>query len=402
MQTMKSPETFSKVILAIETSCDETAVSIVEGFYNEKNILEYWMSYTHIVESQAATHALYGGVIPEVAARDHLSKIKSITDIALKDAQIRIPSLDAVAVTLGPGLIGALMVGVTFARGLCTGSNIPLIGVNHINAHLVPALYIDAFSPHRSEFIKKKLPIRNPVFPSLALTVSGGHCQMTRLTNLGQNPNAYEKQLLGQTLDDACGEAFDKVAKLLGLTYPGGPEIEKRAQKHCHSLGFCYPNSVPDNKKINFRDELGFPLTLTNKERALSFSFSGLKTAVIHYIRKLKNTKTNKVTGADLSEEEKNKICFYFQEAALNQLYDRCQNALKKYPDSQKIYIAGGVAQNQRFRTLFASLSVPCHFAPPSLCSDNATMIGLSALTDSRINGLTENCFSRYENGPFS
>ena len=362
-----------KTIFAIESSCDETAVSIVRGKI-ENNELTQVNVLAHVIESQILIHAPFGGVVPEVAARDHLAKIYEVAKTALKMAQLSVNDIDAFAVTLGPGLIGALMVGVLFARGMAVSTGKPLIGVNHVDAHLAPALLLKEFSPKTQLNVWHEVP--NHPFPALALTVSGGHCHLSYLKNKN------EKVILGKTLDDACGEAFDKVGKLLGLPYPGGPEIEKMAKKYAQQ-----------NSTIAY----AFPTKISDLKNRYDFSYSGIKTSVMQVVRKETGQFKGKISGASLPENTKESLAFSFQEAALIQLLDRVQNALADFPEIQTILIAGGVAQNQRFRDIFSVLNVPMFFAPPSLCSDNATMIALQALLVQKYNGLKDQAFSRYQ-----
>ncbi len=361
-----------QTILAIETSCDETAVSIVSG-KKKSNVLTELNIHSHIIESQIEIHAPFGGVVPEVAARDHLAKIYGIAKNALNFANISIEQIDAIAVTLGPGLIGALMVGVLFARGLAVSLGKPLIGVNHVDAHLAPALLLKKFSPKTDLNIWQT--VEHPVFPALALTVSGGHCHLSYLKN------ADEKTILGKSLDDACGEAFDKTGKLLGLGYPGGPYIEQLAK------------IAEQNGNIN---SYSFPTKISDLQNRYSFSYSGIKTAVIDVVRKETSQFKGKVSGINLSDKLKQSIAHSFQEAALTQLLNRTQNALQDFPDVQSVLIAGGVAQNKRFREIFSVLPQPIYFAPPALCSDNATMIALQALLVQKYDGMKDQPFARY------
>jgi N6-L-threonylcarbamoyladenine synthase len=365
----------SKIILAIETSCDETAVSIISSKITNNGILSSINIYAHVVESQNESHAPFGGVVPEVAARDHLSKIYDITQTALTQAKINIKNIDALAVTMGPGLIGALMVGVLFARGLASSLFVPLISVNHVDAHLAPALLIEKFSP--SNDLNTWLPVRNIEYPALALTVSGGHCHLSLLQS------ATERILLGKSLDDACGEAFDKVAKLLGLGYPGGPLIETLAHN-------------AETRETSAQQSFAFPAKPSNKENRYNFTYSGLKTAVMEAIRKETGIKKGKITGQNLPQHTKENLAFAFQNAALHQLYDRVLNAIHDYPDIKTVLVAGGVAQNKKFRQIFSQLKKDVIFSPPSLCSDNATMIGLQALLKDNNLGFTEHPFSKY------
>lgn len=370
-------------LLAIETSCDETAVSIVSAQtksnqkFGEQTIesvhLEEINIHAHLIESQIQSHAPFGGVVPEIAARDHLAKIHKVTQQALLKANMGIENIDAIAVTLGPGLIGALMVGVLFARGLAFSLGKPLIGVNHVDAHLAPALLVKHFDGKND--LKTWMKVEYPKFPALALTVSGGHCHLSYLTNRD------EKKILGKSLDDACGEAFDKVSKLLGFSYPGGPVIEKLAKLFLDS---------------GHKPVYDFPIKMSNLENKYDFSYSGLKTAVMEIVRKETGSLRGKISGAHLSDELKQGLAFSFQEAALLQLFNRVQNALKDFPHTQSLLVAGGVAQNLRFREIFSQFSLPVHFAPPALCSDNATMIALQALMVQKYNGLKEHPFARY------
>ncbi len=356
--------------LAIETSCDETAVSLLRTeAFNEELLPHKIAVLSHVVESQTEIHSPFGGVVPEVAARDHLAKIAGITQQALLNAQLKTTDLDVIAVTMGPGLIGALMVGVLFARGLATSLGIPLKAINHVDAHLAPALLTQYFSP--KTHLGQELEIPKIAYPALALTVSGGHCHLVRINS------PTERIVLGKTADDACGEAFDKVAKLLGLPYPGGPFLEVLAK---NAQGGMFP----------------FPATLSDRQNRMGFSFSGLKTAVLEAIRKLQGNPLGKISGASLPDNVKAELAWSFQEAALGQLLDRTKNALADHKDEfQCVLVAGGVAANRRFRDLFQTLSVPVHFAPLALCSDNATMIALQSLI-SWEDGFVKQPFPRY------
>lgn len=364
------------IILAIESSCDETAVSIIE--VEEDNLQKRKIAIkilAHEIHSQHESHAPFGGVVPEVAARDHLAKIYEIASEAFRQAKIKPTLLTKIAVTMGPGLIGALMVGVLFARGLATSLNIPLIAVNHVDAHLAPALLLPYFSPKID--LNKWIPIREIQYPAIALTVSGGHCHLSYLEN------EKTKKILGTTLDDACGEAFDKVAKLLGLEYPGGPLIEQFALAV---------------EKNSTQDLYQFPFRIADKENRYYFSYSGLKTAVMEIIRKETGIKKGKISGKDLALETKQQIAYSFQTAALKQLFDRVNNAIHDYPTVKTVLVAGGVAQNKKFRELFNTFKQTVIFAPSALCSDNATMIALQTLiTTSDNDGFTSQPFPKYQ-----
>lgn len=368
-----------KTILAIETSCDETAVSIVSHDLENKTI----SIRAHIVESQNESHAPFGGVVPEIAARDHLSKIDFIARQAIEQANVNLHDITAIAVTLGPGLIGALMVGVLYARGMVTALDIPLIGVNHVHAHLAPCFFL----PQNFSILQdlgKWLPVHDVKFPVLALTVSGGHCHLSLLKS------STDHELLGYTLDDACGEAFDKVAKLLGLGYPGGAALESFAQQAgeksaCERYHFTQP--------------------FLNKNAALenryNFSYSGLKTAALNHIKNAglyDHTSSSKVKKDNPNEGQiLANIASAFQHAALLQLKTRVLNAMKDYPQITTLFVAGGVAQNTQFRKMFSDLNINQIFAPIKLCSDNATMIALQAVLNKDMDALQMHPFSRYQ-----
>jgi N6-L-threonylcarbamoyladenine synthase len=333
-------------VLAIESSCDETAASVVVGKFNSLGELVSTTVKSHVVESQMASHIPFGGVVPEIAARDHLQKIDSVVLRALENY----PHPTHVAVTMGPGLVGALMVGILYARGFAMSRGLPLIAINHVDAHLAPALLTPNFGIDVEEFVPTIL------FPALGLTISGGHCHLSKI----ESPT--ERKVIGRTLDDACGEAFDKVAKLLGLPYPGGPEIERLAR----SAQSCTKS---------------FPSILADKSNRWNFSFSGLKTSVLNDVRAFTNHKLGKVNGGSLSFEAKADIACGFQNAAFGQLEDRMKNAISDFRNEfRSVLVAGGVAANGYFREKLKSLELSLHFAPLPLCSDNATMIALEAL----------------------
>lgn len=360
---------YEMTVMGIETSCDETGISIVSGRYDRPGGKLMAVNIrSHLVETQTALHIPFGGVVPEVAARDHLAKILVTAREALSVAKLDASQLDAVAVTLGPGLIGALMVGVLFAQGLATSLKKPLLGVNHVNAHMTPAFLLADFQPNIH--CQTWLPAPHTAFPALALTASGGHC------HLDLYEDQHTKKLLGQSLDDACGEAFDKVGKLLGLPYPGGPAIEELAR--------------------GGSARYALPIKIANPQYRYDFSYSGLKTAVMDIVRKETGTFTGKIDGSLLPEDTKRHIAYSFQEAALQQLWNRVQNALDDHPQVQTILVAGGVAQNKRFRELFSQTNKFVRFAPPALCSDNGTMIALRALAKPDFDGFATHPFSRY------
>lgn len=309
------------LVLGIETSCDETAAAVVE---------DGRLVRSSVVRTQIDVHSAFGGVVPEVAAREHLKLVDPVVKTALQQANITPNKVDAIAVTQGPGLIGALLVGISYAKSMAWALSKPLLPVNHVFAHIHGALL--------------GLPedkTRGDMFPALALVVSGGH------TNLYYMEHECDFQLVAYSIDDACGESFDKVAKLLNLGYPGGPEIEKIA-KNGDCQGFSMPKMVADSGK-------------------LLFSYSGLKTHMVNLRRGLQEK---------LSDTELADLCASFQDEALGQLVRKLQLAERKYPKLKSILIAGGVAANRRFRALIdRNVSTPVYFPQLSYCSDNAAMI---------------------------
>lgn len=361
-------------ILAIESSCDETSVALVEveleAEHGARRPPFRVRVLAHRVESQIASHQPFGGVVPEVAARDHLAKIHSLTTGTLQEASVALSSCTHMAVTAGPGLIGALMVGVLYARGAALAAGLPLVAVNHVDAHLAPCFLLESFSPRLEAEGGDLGRWHNDawsLFPALTLTVSGGHC----ILGLADSPT--QRTVLGQTADDACGEAFDKVAKLLGLPYPGGPEIERLA----HAFETA-STQQPHEQRATYV----FPARLADTKNRHGFSFSGLKTAVLDAVRKETGYPPGKASGANLPPETKGALALAFQTAAVGQLADRLENALVDFPQVKSVLVAGGVAANSAFRARVASLPRPSRFAPLSLCSDNATMIGLQAALD--------------------
>lgn len=307
-------------ILGIETSCDETAAAVVE---QGRIIL------SSVVASQVDLHAPYGGVFPEVASRQHILAIYPIIDQALQQAHIALVDLDAIAVTRGPGLAGSLVVGMNAAKGLALASGLPLIGVNHLEAHIYSAWL----------FSLDQRPTPEPQFPLLALIVSGGHTELILVTN------HLEYRRLGNTLDDAAGEAFDKVARLIGLPYPGGPSIQKAAEAG-NPRAFQFPRARLDD--------------------SWNFSFSGVKTAVLREVRRLE------ASGLSLPV---NDLAASFQAAVVEVLVTKCLEAAKQF-EVKEILVAGGVSANSLLRqTILAQAPCQVHIPPLSLCTDNAAMI---------------------------
>lgn len=305
------------IVLGIETSCDETAVAIVTS---EREIL------ANTIFSQLDTHALYGGVVPEISARGHLDKITPILDQALRVANLRLEDIDGIAATCGPGLIGGVIVGAMAGKAIALAQQKPFIAVNHLEGHALTARLTN-----------------DVAYPYLLLLMSGGHCQLLLVESLGQYT------LLGQTLDDALGECFDKVGKLLDLPYPGGPKIEVMAKDG-------------DQKRFNF------PRPLHNKP-GCDFSFSGLKTAVRKKVQEL----------GVLTQQDKADVAASFQAAAGDVLEKRVMRAMKVAPNIDRFVVAGGVAANQYLCGRLKYLAEAHHktlIAPPvKLCTDNGAMI---------------------------
>ena len=311
-----------KYILAIESSCDETSAAVV---VNGREVL------SNIIASQIDTHQKFGGVVPEVASRIHIEVINGVVEEALKEANITLDKIDAIGVTYGPGLVGALLVGLQFAKGLSFASKKPLVGVNHIEGH-ISANYIQH---------KELRP------PFVSLVVSGGHTFIVHVKNYGD----YE--VIGQTRDDAAGEAYDKVARALGLGYPGGPKIDRLA-KEGNPKAIAFP-------KANFHEE------------TLDFSFSGVKSAVLNYLNKCK------MQGIEVNKAD---VAASFQYAVIDVLKENVLATCKK-KNVKTIAIAGGVASNSSLReTLIKEAEkkgIEVLFPAPVLCTDNAAMIGSAA-----------------------
>lgn len=318
------------LVLGIESSCDETAAAVVR---DGRELL------SNVVQSQIDIHKAYGGVVPEVAARSHIEVILAVVDEALKKAAVTWDDIDAIGVAYAPGLIGSLLIGTLAARTLAIIKQKPLYNIHHVEAHVYANFLLDP----------------QPQFPMLALIVSGGHSQLALFKNHGD----YE--LLGQTQDDAVGEAFDKVAKILGLPYPGGPSISKAAQQG---------------------DPHAFTFPKARMQGAYDFSFSGLKTAVLRRVQQLCGKSHDfPSTGLAelLSESQKHDIAASFQRTAIETLVDKTIKAYQDYSPAS-VVIAGGVAANGELREqLRARLPIGIEYAPISLCTDNAAMIATLA-----------------------
>lgn len=309
-------------ILAIESSCDETAAAVV---VNGRKVL------SNVISSQIALHTLYGGVVPEIASRKHIEKVNQVIEAALAEANCTLDDIDAIGVTYGPGLVGALLVGVAEAKAISFAKKIPLIGVHHIEGH-ISANYIEN-------------PTLEPPFG--CLVVSGGHTHMVRVTDYGH----YE--ILGKTRDDAAGEAFDKVARAIGLGYPGGPKIEKVSHEgNDHAIEF------PRAKVA---------------DGPFDFSFSGVKSAVLNYLNACE-MKGIEIVRADVAAS--------FQRSVVEALTENARKAIREY-GFKEFAIAGGVASNgvfrEQMRTVCEEEGVTFYHPSPILCTDNAAMIGAAA-----------------------
>jgi N6-L-threonylcarbamoyladenine synthase len=345
------------LILGIESSCDETAAAVVE---DGQNIL------SSVVASQMSTHGKYGGVVPELASREHLRAIVPVVREAFSQAGCGLRDLAAVAATVGPGLVGSLLVGLTYAKSICFARGLPLIAVNHIEGH-IHAVILEAR--------RAGTPVE---FPALALVVSGGH------THLFELQADFRYRLLGKTRDDAAGEAFDKVAKLLGFGYPGGPVIDRLA-----------PFGNPQAVKFTFAKMKG---------NALDFSFSGLKTAVLRWVQE-REMETEIASRRALFRERPHPtvdewlsvtpqptldLLASFQHAVITELLTRAAASAER-TDARSLIISGGVASNSGLREAARSAALPCpvHFPSPGLSTDNAAMIAAAA-------------FPKFERGEFA
>lgn len=315
------------LILAIESSCDETAAAVVK---NGRSVL------SNVISSQIDLHKLYGGVVPEIASRKHIEKINQVIEEALKEADATLDDLDAIAVTYGPGLVGALLVGVAEAKAISFAKNIPLVGVHHIEGH-ISANYIE------------NLDLEPPF---LCLVVSGGHTHLVIVKDYG------EFEILGRTRDDAAGEAFDKVARAIGLGYPGGPKIDKLSKQ-----GNAYAMDFPKAKVA---------------DAPYDFSFSGVKSAVLNHLNKCK------MMGEPIVEAD---IAASFQRCVVEVLVDHAIAAAKDYHIS-KLAIAGGVASNQTLRSAMKQAcennGIQFYYPSPIFCTDNAAMIGVAGYYEYR------------------
>ncbi len=372
-------------ILSVETSCDETAVAIIEA--DEKNPTSF-KTLASVVSSQVELHAEWGGVVPNLAAREHLKNTIPVLDEALNDAKLMLKNIDLFVVTKGPGLIPALLLGVNTAKTLAYFHKKPLVGVHHVAGHILSAFSDDEFN----------FNVKKSDFPLLTLTVSGGHTQLI-YTN-----QPFNYKIIGETQDDAAGEAFDKVAKILGLGYPGGPIISKCADEYIekNNINLAELDAQPNDTSV----KKFFPRPMINKP-SFDFSFSGLKTAVLYYVQqhispdnnallRIKNldeirggseqrskTYVNTSSSSEISDKEvrqifNSQVAFEFQEAVVDVLVTKTIRALKKYP-AETITLAGGVAANTRLRSKLENAvkqaGLNFKMPPISLTGDNAVMI---------------------------
>jgi N6-L-threonylcarbamoyladenine synthase len=327
------------LVLGIESSCDETAAAVVTG----------GKMLSNVIASQIKDHSKYGGVVPEIASRKHIEAINPVVREALSDAQVTFREIEGIAVTCGPGLIGSLLIGLSTAKALAYALNIPLVGVNHLEGHIAASFFAE----------------KAPRFPFVALVVSGGH------TNIYLVKNYHHFQLLGQTRDDAAGEAFDKAAKLLNLGYPGGVVIDKLA-RNGNPQAIAFPRAMKDSP---------------------DFSFSGLKTSLLTILKK---------RGRNFDKSELPDIVASYQEAIVDVLVEKTIRAAKGHDISQ-IVVCGGVAANGRLREKFAAGTdagkIELFIPPIILCTDNAAMIaviGEIMLKNGRRDLLDLNAVSRW------
>lgn len=335
-------------ILGIETSCDETSVAIISDGKLKSNLI-----------SSQDFHNKFGGVVPELSSRAHLQMVNPLLKSALEESKLKLKDIDLVCATAGPGLIGALLVGLTFAKGLALSLNKPFVPVNHIEGHIFSGFLME----------------EKPVFPYLCLVVSGGHTLLLIVKN------ELEIIKLGTTIDDAAGEAFDKVAKMLGLGYPGGPAIQNAAEK-------------------GNENKIDFPVAQLKTE--YDFSFSGLKTAVLRYLQKEYDQKIESISQNDLND-----IAASFQKAAVDALMQNVKKALANY-DVKSLSLVGGVAANQKMRDSFKEIaeknSLKLVIPDLQFCGDNAAMIAYRGYTlnkNGKKYGLDANAYPSLPEGTF-
>lgn len=355
------------IILGIESSCDETGIGIIDVDPGKGlRVL------SNQIASQIKLHAPFGGVVPEIASRAHLGAIGPLTDAALKEAGLDLEQVDAIAVTQGPGLIGALLVGAAYAKALALSLAKPLIPVDHVEAHVHGALL-----GLENQGYASYQDLMESTFPALSLVVSGGH------TNLYAMKTPIDFRLLGYSVDDACGECFDKVGKLLHFAYPAGPIIEQRALGG-NPKAWPMPQMLPMRPSGVSQRPLGPESSgqSSNREPPILFSYSGLKTFLAQTIAKISppGTSLPKDPSQTLPDHLVSDLCSSFQEEALGQIVRKTKEALHRHPETRSILVAGGVAANERFRTLLrGEVDVDCIFPPLKACSDNGAMIAAYA-----------------------
>lgn len=313
------------IVLGIETSCDETGLALYDGTTHRL--------LGHVLHSQIALHAKYGGVVPELASRDHVSRLIPLLNQLLAESGVAAGTVDAIAYTAGPGLMGALLVGACFAQGLAFAWGVPAVPVHHMEGHLLAPM----------------LEEQRPAFPFVALLVSGGHTQLMAVEGVGQY------QLLGESVDDAAGEAFDKAAKMMGLGYPGGPHIAACAE-HGTAGRFRFPRPMVDRP-------------------GLDFSFSGLKTACLTALERLQQEQGH------VSEQDKADVAWAFQDAVVDTLLIKCKRALQQ-TGMKQLVMAGGVSANRELRARLQQYAkgrgVQVFYPRPAFCTDNGAMIALA------------------------
>jgi len=339
------------LILGIETSCDDTGVAIVEVSQKKRPVFDV---LSNVVSSQIKTHAPFGGVVPNLAAREHLKNIEPCLKTALCETNLTMKDIDLIAVTSGPGLIPSLLIGVNFAKALAYKYKIPIVPINHIEGHIIAAFDVE----------KSKIKNQN-LFPAVALVVSGGHTQLVLVKKIG------DYKIIGETRDDAAGECFDKVAKLLDLGYPGGPAISREAEKWKSEFLISKSETNPRIKTQNLK----LPRPMIGHKN-YDFSFSGLKTAVLY----LTQNQKSKIKNQNFVQE----LCYEVQQAIIDVLTEKTLRAAKEYK-AKTIILAGGVAANSELRKQFEfkikNLKFKIHFLVPEmkLCTDNGAMIAMAA-----------------------
>ncbi len=357
------------IILGIETSCDDTGIAILEA--NPQKGGASFKILSNVVSSQIKVHAPFGGVVPNLAAREHLKNIGPCLKTALKEARIPITKIDLIAVTVGPGLIPSLLIGVNFAKALAYKYNIPIVPVNHLEGHITVA-FGSGISNFPARHARQLAGVAGR--PAIALLVSGGHTQLILMEKFGSPAKNWASyKIIGETRDDAAGECFDKVAKLLGLGYPGGPLISQEATKFVGKTSIALPRPMINHQNFDF-------------------SFSGLKTAVLYLVQELKvrGSKKNQLRTPNLEPDIISALCAETQQAIIDVLISKTLKAVEKYK-AKTIILSGGVAANEELRKQFILKIENCKFLPANrhgkidflvppknLCMDNGVMIAIA------------------------